>query len=79
VNEIDAAMTDLVWRIVEEMYLESDTEQEQAEYVGMTTREKWGVLEPFLLSRSKTGHADRWMKLVIERLSAKAARGGGIE
>jgi hypothetical protein len=71
-------MTDLVWRMVEEVYLESATDEEKAEYARMTTREKWDVLEPLLLSRSKTGRPDRWVKLVIERLSTKAARGGGI-
>jgi hypothetical protein len=72
-------MTDRVWQMVEEVYLASATEPERADYARMTTREKWGVLEPFLLSRSRTKQPDRWIKLVIERLSAKVSGGGGIE
>ena len=36
------------------MYLESASDEQKADYAGMTRKEKWDVLEPFLLARVKT-------------------------
>jgi len=68
-------ITDAVWKTVEEMYLESAEEEQKAEYAGMTPGERWDVLEPFLLSRSKTKWPEPWMKLIIERMSATVGAG----
>jgi hypothetical protein len=54
------------------MYLESASDEQKAEYAGMTQEEKWGVLEPFLLARVNTKAQEPWMMLLLGQLARRA-------
>jgi hypothetical protein len=68
-------ITDALWAKVEEEYLKTATDDQKAEYSRMPQKDKGKILIGFVSAQPAKPGTGPWRKLLIARLSAKAASG----